>query len=233
MIRVLLICLISLSLFADIKIAVAANMSFVMPKLIEAFKKHHPQQKVRMTIGSSGKLAAQILNGANYDIFMSADSYYPLKLYERGKTWSRPVVYALGELVVASRKPLKSLQDLQNLKHIAIANPKTAPYGKAAKEVLQKSRMWESLQKRLIFGESIAQTVSYVLHGADAAFIAKSALYAPKFPKLYTLQLDPKLYKPIRQSMVLIDPKGASFFTFMLSGEAARILQNFGYRMEW
>ena len=227
---VVLLLLSAVFALAQINIAVAANMSFAMPKLIEAFHKYFPDQKVRFTIGSSGKLAAQILHGAKYDLFLSADSTYPKKLYVEGRAWSRPVVYALGELVVVSKEELQSLEDLAKLGRSAIANPRTAPYGQAAKEALQRSGLWETLQKKLVYGESIAQTVSYAIHGADAALIAKSALKAPNFPKLYTFEVDERLYEPIRQSMVIIEPKGASFFSFMLSRDAQKILKEYGYR---
>ncbi|MRJ02492.1 MAG: molybdate ABC transporter substrate-binding protein [Epsilonproteobacteria bacterium] len=222
------------TLQAEVRVALAANMSFAMPKLIEEFHKRYPDIRVVTTIGGSGKLAAQIEHGADYDLFLSADELYPKRLYEKGRSYSRPVVYALGSLVVASReRALRKVEELVELGRVAMANPRTAPYGEAARELLQKKGIWREIEPKLVYGESIAQTVGYLLHGADAALIAKSVLYSSKVPKLHYLEVDPSLYTPIRQAMVLLKRgrEGEALFTFLLSREAAQILEEFGYRV--
>ena len=231
--RIVVLLLIAFGLWADVKVAAAANMSFALPKLIEAFNEEYPTIKVFSTIGSSGKLAAQIAHGANFDLYLSANMSYPKKLVKQGIGYSRVLPYALGELMVVSRKPLRSLQELATLSRIAIANPKTAPYGAAAMEVLKDSGLYEKIRSRLVFGESVAQTVSYAMHGADAAFIPRSALFSPHFPKMHLLKIDPALYTDIRQGMVLLTKRedAQRFFVFLLSRKAAKILRNYGYRM--
>jgi len=231
LIVVLLLC--ALPLFADVKVAAAANISFALPKLIEAFNEEYPAIKVSTTIGSSGKLAAQIAHGANFDLYLSANMSYPKRLTKQGIGYSRVLPYALGELVVVSRKPLHSLKDLTTLTRIAIANPKTAPYGVAAMEVLKHSGLYEKIRSKLIFGESVAQTVGYAMHGADAAFVPRSALFSPHFPKMYLLKIDPSLYTKIEQGVVLLTKTedAKNFFVFLLSQKAAKILQNYGYRI--
>ncbi len=231
--RIVVLIVIALGVWADVKVAAAANMSFALPKLIEAFNEEYPSIKVSTTIGSSGKLAAQIAHGANFDLYLSANMSYPKKLVKQCIGYSRALPYALGELVLVSRKPLHSLDDLLNLSRIAIANPKTAPYGVAAMEVLRRSGLYVKIKTKLVFGESVAQTVGYAMHGADAAFIPRSALFSPHFPKMHTLMIDPKLYSPIRQGMVLLrkGEEAQKFFVFLLSQKAANILQNYGYRV--
>ena len=215
----------------DVRVAAAANVGFVLPKLIEAFNARHPEIKVTTTIGSSGKLYAQIAHGAGYDLYLSANYDYPKRLFEEGRSYTRPVVYALGRLVVVGKKPLDSLEDLTTLGRIAIANPKSAPYGAAAKEALIRAGLYERLEPRLIYGESIAQTVGYARHGADAAIVALSALKSGKLAGLKATEVDPKLYTPIRQGMVLVRPgaEAERFFAFLLSREAAAIFKEYGY----
>ena len=231
--KVVVLLLIALGLWADVKVAAAANMSFALPKLIEAFNKEYPSIKVSTTIGSSGKLAAQIAHGANFDLYLSANISYPKRLAKQGIGYSRALPYALGELVLVSRKPLHSLEDLTTLTRIAIANPKTAPYGVAAMEVLKHSGLYEKIRSKLVFGESVAQTVGYAMHGADAAFIPRSALFSPHFPKMYLLKIDPSLYTKIEQGVVLLTKRedAQRFFVFLFSQKAAKILQNYGYRI--
>ncbi|MRI83334.1 MAG: molybdate ABC transporter substrate-binding protein [Nitratiruptor sp.] len=218
---------------AQIRVAIAANMSYAMPELLQAFHQRYPQIQVQTIIGSSGKLATQILHGAKYDLYLSADGSYPARLYHEGKSATRPITYALGSLVLVTRRPIADIHDLANLKRIAIANPKTAPYGAAAKELLQRLGLWKRLQDRLVYGESIAQTLHYALRGGvDGAIVARSAIAAHSIP-LHVMPLDPTLHSPIQQKMVLLKPSGpgALLFTFLLSPEAEGILRRYGYEV--
>lgn len=233
--KIFALALASCSLFAAINVAVAANMSYAMPKIIEAFKKVYPSQQVKMTIGSSGKLTAQILRGAPYDLFLSANMLYPKRLYEKGFAYTKPLVYAKGAVVLFSKKKISSLQDLIKLHRIAIANPNSAPYGKAALEVLKKTHLYKKLRNKLIYGESVAQATAYALSATDAGFIAKSAMYSPKFKRLkqHFFPIDPSLYTPIDQGVVILQ-KGKRdevlrFFAFLFSKKAQNILQEYGY----
>ena len=226
-----------LSYGSTITVAAAANMSFALPKLIQAFQKDREGIEIESIYASSGKLAAQIQKGAPYHIFLSADIEYPKKLYRQGFTKTRPLVYAKGKLVFLSRH-IDKLEDLPKLTRIAIANPKTAPYGKAAKEVLEHLGLWPKVRPKLIFGESVAQTFFYATKAADGGFVAASALFGPKSREQlggYALEVPKSLYSPIEQGGVILKgaPKEAmEFFCFLFSPEGVKILESFGYRCD-
>ena len=213
-------------------VAAAANLSYVMPKILEAFKERYGGIDVKVSYASSGKLTAQIQKGAPFAIFLSADTSYPTFLYEKGFALTRPVAYAKGALALYSKK-IAHLSELPKLSRIAIANPKTAPYGKAAKEALQNARLYDKLTTKFIYGQSIGQTTAYAIKAAEAGLVAKSAMYAPKMAKLrsYFHDIDPKLYTPIAQAMVLLKESDAArtFFVFILSRDAAKIFEEYGY----
>lgn len=232
------------SLYAgSINIAVAANVSYAMPALKKEFKKLHPDIKVYETLTSSGKLTAQIKNGAPYDLFMSANMKYPNALYSDKIAVTKPIVYAQGSLAYLSSKKLDYSKGIEltkgeNIDKIAIANPKTAPYGKAAVEAMKNAGVYDSIEKKLVYAESISQTVSYALTATDLGFIAKSTLYSDKM-KGYTKgehweDVDPKLYTPINQGIVLLkkaesNDEAKAFYDFMLSDSAKEIFKAYGY----
>ena len=213
-------------------VAAAANLSYVMPKLLEVFKTHYPNIAVKVSYASSGKLTAQIQKGAPFAVFLSADTSYPKFLYTKGFALTHPVVYAKGALALYSKK-ITRLSELPKLSRIAVANPKTAPYGKAAKEALQNAGLYDKLKSKFIYGQSIGQTTAYAIKAAEAGLVAKSAMYAPKMAKLrsYFHDIDPKLYTPIAQAMVLLKNSDAArtFFVFILSRDAAKIFEKYGY----
>ncbi len=220
---------------ASITVASAANMSYALPKIIEAFHRHYPDVDVKMVVASSGKLATQIARGAPFDLFLSADMEYPKWLHTKGLTQSPPRVYAKGELVFISKK-IDTLQKISSLRRIALANPTTAPYGKAAKEVLEHLGLWQKLQGRYIFGESVAQSFLYATKAAEGGFVAKSSLFAPQSRawQKFIIEIDPALYDPIEQGAVLLVDSNLSrlFFNFLFSKEAAKILRSYGYRVD-
>jgi molybdate transport system substrate-binding protein len=230
---------------ATLHIAVAANMGYAIQPLVEAFHKHYPQIEVQTTLGSSGKLTAQILHNAPYDLFLSANMVYPKTLYAKGLSLTQPRAYALGSLVLASLKPRDFSQCLQllrdgSIKRIAMANPKTAPYGKAAQEVLLNTNLLPYVTRKLIFGESVGQTLSYTITAADVGFVAKSSLFAPQFQKLqnnkHSCEINTSLYTPIQQGMVILQhAKGKKeaydLYHFILGKEAQTLLEKYGYTL--
>ena len=238
---IIMLLLLSLYLLASsITIAVAANVSYAIDELKKEFKKEYPNIEVRVVLGSSGKLTAQIKNGAPYGLFMSANMKYPNALYRDNIAITKPIVYAQGALAFFSIKKQdfsKGLELLKSkhIKRIAIANPRTAPYGIATREALQNANMYKKIKNKFIYGESISQTVSYALTAADLGIIAKSSLYSSKMSKykkdLNWVSLNPKLYTPIKQGIVLLkDSKDyQAFYKFMLSIKAKNILKNYGY----
>ena len=244
--RFFLLALIATYLQAgSINIAVAANVSYAMEKLTQEFGKTHPKIKLRTTLGSSGKLTAQIMHGAPYGVFLCADMGYPQKLYEKGLALTKPQLYAQGLLSLVSKHPFTNQDAIAQLKEsksvkIAVANPKTAPYGRATKEALQNAKIYKSLESKFIYAESISQTLSYTLTAAGMGIVASSALHskALKEKKIYTLPLPRKLYKPIAQGIVLLkyakkNPKQSReyqlFYDFIVSKDAQKIFENFGY----
>lgn len=245
MLKKIFICiLLSGSLFAGtINIAVAANVSYAIDELIATFQKANPNTKVRVTLGSSGKLTAQIKHGAPYSLFMSANMKYPNTLYKDGLAITKPVVYAQGSLAMLSIKKLdlhQGIKLVQNstIQKIAIANPKTAPYGKATFEAFKNAKLLDTIKKKFVYGESISQTVTYAVTATDIGFIAKSSLYSSKMKQFkegeHWIGVDKSLYTPIDQGVVILkstkeNQEVKALYKFILSDEAKKIFKAYGY----
>lgn len=224
----------------QIKVAVAANVSYAIDELVKEFNKTNPDTKIVVILGSSGKLTAQISHGAPYDVFISANMKYPNALYEKQKTANKPKVYALGSLALlsAQKRDLSHGIDIlknKNIKKIAIANPKTAPYGKAALEALKNANILKQTKKKFVYGESISQTLSYAIKATDLGIVAKSSLYSDKMSRfkkgINWIEINPKLYTPIKQGVVIVKNSNESkaFYNFLLSEKARTIFTNYGY----
>jgi len=222
-------------------IAVAANVQFAMEDLEAAFEKQ-TGISLDVIIGSSGKLTAQITQGAPYDLFISADMKYPQRLYDDGLTTAPPKVYAYGALVVMTLEEQDLMENwqtiVQNAPKIAVANPKNAPYGEQAINALKHFQLYEKVSSKLVFGESIAQTNQYILSGACAVgFTAKSVVLSPELKDVGTwLELPEASYQPIEQGVVITTfgaknhPKAAQeFYDFLFSETADQIFKTFGY----
>lgn len=224
-----------------LRVAVAANAQFVMEQLKAAYQKK-TGTPMELIVSSSGKLTTQIQQGAPYDVFLSADMDYPQTLYKAGLTTAAPVIYAYGSLVLWTLTDLPLTADLAVLsnprvRHVAIANPATAPYGEAAVSFLNQKKWLAKVKPKLVYGESIAQVNQYVLTGAaELGFTAKSVVLDPSLTKRgHWIDLPPTGYKPIAQGVVILKRtrhgKAARQFVQFLGSPAARhILQQFGYR---
>lgn len=219
-------------------IATAANMQYAIMALEQAYERQTGTE-VEIILGSSGKLTAQIEQGAPYDLFLSADSKYPLFLYEKGLSTAPPKVYAQGELVLWTSKEVKNISlanlNTENVKQIAMANPKTAPYGKAAEELLSNLDLEEKLKSKLVFGESIAQVNQFIsTKTVDLGFTSKSTVIAN--PEGAWVSVPDSLYLPILQSFVALKnergmkAQAQAFTDFLLSEEGQKILNKFGYQ---
>lgn len=229
----------------EITIAVAANVSYAIESLKKEFNRVHPETNIQVILGSSGKLTAQIKHAAPYDLFMSANMKYPEALYKEKMAVTKPVVYAQGALAFLSVKEQNYCTGMYVLKSpavkkIALANPKTAPYGVAAVEALKNARLYKKLQDKFVYGESISQTVAYTTTAADIGIIAKSSLYSPQMShfkeRIHWYDVDEDLYTPIDQGMVILkrgegNPEVKAFYDFMLSEKAKEILKSFGYKV--
>ncbi len=226
-------------IYADsIKVAVAANVSYTIKPLIKEFNKTN-NTKIRIILGSSGKLTAQIKNGAPYDLFLSADMKYPNALYKNKLTANKPKIYARGSLSIFSLKK-RNLQDISivnRVKKIAIANPKTSPYGKAAYEAISNAKLLDKNIKKFVYAENIAQTVQYAMSATDIGFIATSSLYSPKMRDYKQIGnfilVNSSLYTPIEQGVALLNNNKSSkaFYDFLFSQEAKKIFNEYGYNV--
>ncbi len=224
----------------SLTIAVAANMQFAMEELIKAFS-DKTGVRCETTISSSGKLTVQIKEGAPFDVFVSADMNYPEEIYNSGLAAAPPKVYAYGKLVLWSMKegvnPSLDMLGGNSVRHIALANPKLAPYGVAAVEALKNHQLWEQVEKKLVYGESIAQTNQFVLAGAaEVGFTAMSVVLSPQMKgKGQWIEINQEDYSPIAQGAVAIKRANApsadaqKFYDFLFSEEASAILKAFGY----
>ena len=248
--QLLLLIILITALWATnrVHIAVAANMGYVMPKLIATFKASY-QSKAHLsyTIASSGQLSAQILQQAPYHVFISADMHYPQTIYDKGLSATEVKSYAKGAIVLLSRHAhllplLTTVKDFSFLiqpaiKHIAMANPKLSPYGQASLQAIDNSTTKEIAQimAKAIYANTIAQTLNYALLSADVAFVAKSALYMPTLrQRVYHLSIDETLYAPIQQGIILLkrainNEQAKAFYHFMLSKRAKQVLARVGY----
>jgi len=236
--------LIVVNLFATINIAVATNVSYAMESLKKEFKKENPNIKLNIILGSSGKLTAQIEHNAPYDIFLSANMFYPNLLYKTKKALTKPKVYAKGSLVYFCKNKNnfdKNLEDLllsKNIKKIVLANPKIAPYGKAALETLQNIKLYSKIKNKLIYAQSASQTLSYAITVADVGFVSKSAFFSSKMRKykenIHYKHIRSNLYTPISQGIVLLSDSSEAkkFYQFILSNKAKKIFKQYGYNIE-
>jgi len=224
----------------QLTIAAASNMQFAIEALTASFTQE-TGIACQTVISSSGKLTAQIKENAPYDIFVSANMKYPNELFNSGFSQDKPKIYALGKLVIWSmdKKIEPSLEILldNKVKHIAIANPKIAPYGNAAIEVLKYHKIYKAVKHKLVYGESISQTNQFILsQSAEIGFTAKSVLLSPKVKgKGRWVTLDDNSYSPISQGIVLIktrnskDEEARQFYNFLFSTKAKGILETYGY----
>jgi len=217
---------------------VASNFATAMKALTVEFEKttaHH----VVLSFGSTGKHYAQIKNGAPFDVFLAADAARPALLEEQdiALIGSR-TTYARGKLVLWTSKPdvndlKETLLNSQDIRHLALANPKLSPYGLGAKQVMVKLDIWPKLQTKLVRGENIAQTFQFVHSGnAELGFVAYSQAVNPKRSVQGSFWMPHQsLYSPIDQQAVLLNDKQASkdFLKFLKGPLARQIIQNYGY----
>lgn len=223
-------------------IATSANMQYAIHDLVSTFTME-TGILCEVVVSSSGKLTAQIATGAPYDVFVSADMKYPAHLFNKGFTIAKPEIYAEGKLVLwsTSDKINPSIEILTNnqIKHIALANPKTAPYGSAAMEVMDYYKITEIVKPKLVYGESISQTSRFITSGtAQIGFTAKSVVLSPQVKgKGKWIEIEGNTYKPIAQGVVILNNRkehleqAKKFQEFLLSSVGKEILDKFGYNV--
>ena len=244
-ITLMLVCLLPLSAMAEqITVAGAANVQFTLDELKAEFTKETGID-VKTVIGSSGKLTAQIENGAPFDVFMSADMDYPKRLYTDGVTLAEPKIYAYGYLVLWTLKDVdlsKGVAGLSDssIKKIAIASPKVAPYGRQAVNAMKHNGLYPSISSKLVYGESISQVNQFITtQAADIGFTAKSVVLAPNMKdKGKWVDVGSQSYDPIAQSVVILryasknhSAEAQKFYDFLFSAPAQDIFKKYGYAL--
>ncbi|NME71872.1 molybdate ABC transporter substrate-binding protein [Flammeovirga aprica] len=233
LISLLTSCLSSAPKEKKLKVATSANMQFVMKDIIKAFEKD-TDIACEMIVGSSGKLSAQIINGAPYDVFVSADLFYPQALKNEKLNASDVIQYTEGKLVVWSKAKPYQVDGLGDtlISSIAIANPKTAPYGKAAQEVIQ-TLYGDQIKTKLVYGESISQVSQFILADqVDAGFNSIFVVNAPSNQKLgFWSEVPSNLYQPIAQGMISIkggqENKAQQLLDFIMSDKGQEIINKY------
>jgi molybdate transport system substrate-binding protein len=225
-------------------VAVAANFAGAMQKLAADFSKD-TGDRVQIIPGATGTLYAQIENGSPIDVFLAADQETPRKLEVEGQavTGSR-FTYALGRLVVWSARPgfvdpAGDVLRVGRFQHLAIANPKVAPYGQAAMEVLAALGITEATRSKLVQGENVGQAAQFVSSGAaELGFVALSQISGPGVASVGSSWLVPeRLYSPIRQDAVLLKRAAANaaardFVAYLRSPKARDVIRSYGYGLE-
>lgn len=235
-----LITLTSVPLKGDeIHVAVASNFAGAITTIAKRFEMN-TGHKVILSFGSTGKHYAQIKNGAPFDAFFAADVRRPQLLEEDGIALpGSRFTYAVGKLVLWS--PKKDYVDSKGkiLKHgefrfLAIANPKLAPYGNAAVEVLQALGLWERLSQKIVRGENISQAFQYIRSGnAELGFIAYSQIKGSNQPMGGSFwEVPQELYSPIEQQAILLKDSEAAqaFLYFVRTEESLKIINDYGYK---
>ena len=226
----------------EISVAVAANFTAPMQQIAAAFERE-TGHKVQAAYGATGKFYAQIKNGAPFEVLLSADDETPARLIkENAAQAGSQFTYAIGKLVLWSAK--SAIVDgagavLKNggFDHLAIANPKLAPYGAAAVEVMKGLGVYESIQPKIVTGESIAQTHQFISTGnALLGFVALSQVLKDGKMDGSAWIVPAKLYAPIRQDAVILErgkgkPAAVALMQYLKSDKAKAVIQSFGYAM--
>lgn len=224
----------------ELQVAVASNFAAALEELATVFEAESGHV-LHLSAGSTGKHYAQILHGAPYDLFFAADEGRPRRLEEEGRiVYGSRVAYAVGRLVLWSPREglvdsVGSVLEDGDFRHLAIANPRLAPYGVAARELLEARGLWEILQPRLVRGENIAQAHHFVRSGnAELGLLAWSQVQRAAGPIEGSWWLVPvELHAPIEQHAVRLTDgaAGRDFLEFVRGEKARAIIRSHGYEI--
>jgi molybdate transport system substrate-binding protein len=231
----------------ELLVAAAADLKFAMEEMVQKFQRDSPEISVEVTYGSSGNFYSQLVNQAPFDIYFSADVGYPRKLSEQGLALEgSDFVYAVGRIVIWA--PIFSPIDVERLgtealrhssvRHIAIANPKHAPYGKAAEAAMRSLGLYEAVREKLVYGENVAQAFQFIQSGAaELGIIALSLALAPNARDQGRYwEIPQQAYPRLEQGGVILrwarDPTAArSFRSFALGSTGREILKRYGFTL--
>lgn len=227
---------------AEVRVAVAANFTQTLAQLQTPFEKSTPHRVVIIS-GATGKLFAQISNAAPFDVFLSADAEAPTRLVQAGlAVASSQFTYARGRLVLWSRQPervrdaAQALRTITTTQRVALANPKHAPYGRAAEQALRALQLWDTVKSRSVLGENVNQALHFAATGnATWALVGLAqVLSLPAEQRGGYWEVPRDLYEPITQDAVLLvrgrdNPAAQEFLAYLRSTAARELIQRAGY----
>jgi len=227
-------------------IAAAADLSYALAEVAQSFHRE-TGMAVRLTFGSSGNFTQQILQGAPFEMFLSADEGYVEQLAKAGKTRDEGALYGIGRIGIFAPAGSPVLADSEltdlaaaltdgRLKKFAIANPEHAPYGRAAQQALQHAGLWDKIKGRLVLGENVSQATQFAASGsAQGGIIPLSLARAPPVARLGSFALIPESWHaPLRQRMVLMKTAGKTakaFYDYMQQPAARAVLRRYGFAL--
>lgn len=228
---------------AEVYVAAASDLVYCMQELNAEFQKTNSGINVVVSVGSSGTFFAQIRNGAPFDLFLSADMEFPRRLIEEGVAEKGSLTpYAIGRIVLWATRADIDLRDGigvltdKAISRIAIANPEHAPYGRAAREAIQKAGIWNTVQSKLVFGENISQARQFVQSGnADIGIIALSLAMAPVVQGSGKYALIPEDAHPRLEQGAVLTERGVknsgarAYMEFLRSRQARSIFEKYGF----
>lgn len=225
-------------------VAAASDLNAALPEVVTLFTRQ-TGKTVKLVFGSSGNFAQQILNGAPFEVYLSADEAYVETLAAAGKTEGNGALYATGRIglfqpATSAVKVDGKLEGLaaavreKRLGKFAIANPEHAPYGRAAEEALRHVGLWEAISPHLVVGENVSQATQFAMTGnAQGGIIPYSLALAPQVQAAGTFALIPaEWHKPLRQRAVLVKDAGETaraFYEFLQSPAARTVLKRYGF----
>jgi molybdate transport system substrate-binding protein len=251
--RVLLIAMMALAAMASPAgaqgaptVAAAADLAFALEEVAAAFRAE-TRQDVKLSFGSSGNFTSQLMQGAPFELFLSADEGFVFRLADAGKTLDRGTLYAEGRIVLFAPKgsPLEPDPAFDGLRaalkegriqRLAIANPEHAPYGRAAEQALQGQGLWDLVRQKLVLGENVSQAAQFATSGAtQGGIFAYSLALSPEVAARGRYALIPAdWHAPLRQRMVLMKNAGAvakAFYAYLQSPAARAVLRKYGFML--
>lgn len=231
------------ALAGQVQVAVAANFTAPLQAIAAEFERDSGH-RVLASFGATGQLYAQIVHGAPFEVFLSADASTPAKLDSQGLGVSGSrFTYAVGSLVLWSAAPgyldgSPAVLKANQYQHLAMANPKAAPYGLAASEVLEKLGLSVVVKDKLVEGQSITQTHQFIATGnAELGFVALSQVYQDgQLSSGSAWRVPAELHTPIKQDGLLLkkgehNPAAAAFTAYLKGAKAAAIIKSYGYQL--
>ncbi|WP_082668400.1 molybdate ABC transporter substrate-binding protein [Tepidimonas taiwanensis] len=225
-------------------VVAASDLKFALEELADTFQRASAH-RLRLIFGSSGQFTTQILQGAPFHLFLSADEAFVTRLVQAGRTQGDGRLYAVGRIGLlvgagGALQPDGTLRDLGaalrdgRLRKLAIAHPEHAPYGARAQEALQHAGLWQAVQPHLVLGENVAQAAQFVLTGgAQAGIVAQSLARAPAVAAVTRFALiDAAWHQPLRQRMVVLrgaPPAAHAFYEYLATPAAQAVLARYGF----